>query len=848
MRPINQGSTGNKEGLFLRYPEELQTAKKLKEALDGNEEESQYADPEINSDLTYQPSVATAYDGERLDRYILNEFGKCFGGETNVLMYNGSVKNIKDVRVGDRLMGDDGTERVVLSLIRGSGQMYKIQPNAALWDSYTVADEHELSLVYCANNSKRWAKGDVVDISVRDFLDIKPSFQKLFCLYRKSVNYPEQELDLDPYLLGLWLGDGNRCANTIANPDIEIKEYLYRYASNNGLRVSTDKRGLSHYLATDGTGKKKNKFRNFIFSNNLYQNKHIPEQFLINTREKRLRLLAGLIDTDGYLNKASNCYEITQVNKELALQIRKLALELGYKSNIRIKKTSMKRADGSYYKGEAYRIGIFGYNLHEIPCLVERKKARIVENRHINSRDSLKTCFTINECGIDNYYGFTITGNQRFLLADCQVVHNCEKMSVTDCWDKVKPCLHLDNGLIISGKAVCESTVEEINDDQIQELVEMWNDSNPENTDENGRTISGLWALFISAVDAAKEDEWGFPKKEETLSFLEKQFEALKKAGKLKELASLKRKVPLVIEDALTPSGDQCAFNKENLQEALSHIDFPEKGKEKPTVRGNLMWENGVFDSRVIFEPNPEGRWDFSMLSGPNKYQDNAVGWYGNERIPNNVNIIRIGVDPYDHKEVVDNRKSKGGAVGMLMYDDLKDGAKVNEEGKPFDLGKDWETHQPIFTYYFRQPDPQDFFEDMLMSAVYCGAPVLFENNKQSIRNHFVNRGYSNFIMKRPEGTMSAAQRQAVVTDGIPASENTIQQYYDALDTYISRNANSIKHRDLIVDLLAMNRQNHGKHDLGVAFGWALIAITKKYAEIKTQSEEPEEWFEEYLV
>jgi hypothetical protein len=424
-----------------------------------------------------------------------------------------------------------------------------------------------------------------------------------------------------------------------------------------------------------------------------------------------------------------------------------------------------------------------------------------------------------------------------------------EKMSAVDCWDKVKPCHHIDNGETITGKAVFESTIEEMNDDQISELVDMWNDSNPDNLDENGRTISGLIRLFISATDAAKEDEWGFPKSEETLLFLEKQFAALKAAGKTKELANLKRKVPLVIEDALTPSGDQCSFNKENLQEVLSDIDFPAKGKEKPSVRGNLMWENGNFNGRVIFEPNPEGRWCFSMLAGPNTYQDNKVGYVGPDRVPGNINKIRIGIDPYDHKEVVDSRKSKGGAVGGIMYDDLIDGAKVGEDGKPLDLGLEWETHQPIFTYYYRQPDPQDFFEDMLMSAVYCGAPVLFENNKQSIRNHFVNRGYKAFIMTRPEGTMSAEQRKGMITDGIPASENTIQQYYDAIDTYISRNARSIKLRDLVVDLLGMNRKNHGKHDLGVAFGWLLIAMTKKYPILKEYNEEEkEEWFEVYEV
>lgn len=848
MKPINQGSSGNKEGLFLRYPEEMQTAKKLKDAAENGERESVYEDPEINSDLTYQPSVATAYDGERLDRYILNEFGKCLAKGTKVLMSSGELKCVEDIVEGDSLMGEDGTPRIVKSLIYGNGDLYKITPKAKGWNEWTCSINHILSLKYCANNYKRWKKGEIVNLTITEFLELPIWVQQMFCLYRGYANYDEKETEIDPYLLGLWIGDGNRCTTSIANVDTEVIEYFKDFASKNNYSLKLD--GISYYFSSNDTGKFKNKFRNALFNSNLIKNKHIPNEYLYNSREKRLDLLAGLIDSDGYLNKKKNAYEITQVNKDIAYSIQTLARQLGFKSNIKIKKTSMKRQDGTYFLSTAYRIGIFGYNLYEIPCKVLRKKAERVLDKHLNARDSLKTCFSISKVDDGAYYGFEFYGEKKcHLLEDMQVVHNCEKMSVTDCWDKVKPCLHLDNGLLITGKAVCESTIEEINDEQIGELVEMWNDSNIENRDENGRTTSGLYSLFINALDAAKEDEWGFPKREETLKFLENQFEALKKAGKTKELANLKRKVPILIEDALTPSGDQCAFNKENLQEALSEIDFPDKKDRKPTVVGNLIWENGIFDSRVIFEPNPNGIFEFSVLPGPDTYRDNAVEYYGIEKIPGNVNIIRIGVDPYDHKEVVDNRKSKGGAVGGLMYDDLKDGAKVGPDGRPFDLAKDFETFKPIFTYYHRRDDPQDFFEDMLMACVFTGAPMLFENNKQSIRNHFYNRGYKNFVMSRPEGTMSASQRQQSIVDGIPASENTIQQYYDAIDTYVSRHAKAIKHRNLIVDLLAMNRSNHGKHDLGVAFGWLLIAMTKKYPTPKTNTNQEEEvWYETYNI
>src|SRR5690606_31032739 len=97
-----------------------------------------------------------------------------------------------------------------------------------------------------------------------------------------------------------------------------------------------------------------------------------------------------------------------------------------------------------------------------------------------------------------------------------------EKMSIADCWDKVKPCLHLDNGLEIIGKSLFESTIEEMNDEQLAEIISFWKGSNILDKDENGRTETGMYRLFINSLDAASPDKWGFPKEEDTLAFLKK--------------------------------------------------------------------------------------------------------------------------------------------------------------------------------------------------------------------------------------------------------------------------------------------------------------------------------------
>ncbi len=428
----------------------------------------------------------------------------------------------------------------------------------------------------------------------------------------------------------------------------------------------------------------------------------------------------------------------------------------------------------------------------------------------------------------------------RYILNEFGKVEN---MSVADCWDKVKPCLHLDNGLVISGKAIFESTIEEIDDKQILEINEFYYGSDYTKRDANNRTETGLFSLFINAIDAAKEDEFGFPLKEQTKTFLENQFEALKAKGKLKELAKLKRKTPIFIEDALTPSGAQSAFNKEKLQEALDRINQSDK---EETIRGNFQWENGIQDTRVEFLIDPDGRWEISKLTG---FTDNHVILVDGQRYPGNVSLFRCGIDPFSHKETQDNRKSFGASVGFELYDENKDGKKFTVEAgmkTPIDGGKDFLTHQPILVYMYRHDDPDMFFEDMLMQCVFFGMPANPENNKPGIIKYFENRGYGKFIINKPSEIMG---QQKTVVPGSPASDLSIEQYFNRISSYIYLYNLAIKHKIIVTQLMTMNRANIGKHDVGVAFGWCLIAVfadIPDFADLYQHRSETEqnEWFD----
>lgn len=345
--------------------------------------------------------------------------GKCLGKGTKVLLYDGSLKKVEDISKNELLMGDDSTPRKVLSIARGQEKMYWIHQNKAM--SYRVNESHILSLKRSRNEGTH-KQGDILNITVKDYLEKSNKFKSNYKGYKVGVEFKEKELPLEPYYLGLWLGDGHSFSQRITNVDEEIIGYLNDYATRleSELVVYEQKDRTNNYAIVN-----KNKFTSVEFTTciqtelrtlGVLQNKHIPNQYLINSTENRLQLLAGIIDSDGYYTSEFNCFEIVQKNEDLLNQIKFICDSLGFRTSVRKKKTSIKSIG---FQGEAFRLRIFG-NLNDIPTKVERKKAR-----EWNSKVDWKvTGIKVEYDRIDDYYGFEIDGNRLFLLEDCTVTHN----------------------------------------------------------------------------------------------------------------------------------------------------------------------------------------------------------------------------------------------------------------------------------------------------------------------------------------------------------------------------------------------------------------------------------------
>ena len=270
--------------------------------------------------------------------------GKCLGKNTPIIMYDGSIKLVQDIIVGDLLMGDDSTPRKVLSLARGKETMYKIREKKysyianeeCIGEEYIVNESHILSLVDQSSETS----DQIIDISVMDYLILPKHLQQKLFGYRVPILFQEITVDEDPYYIGFY-------------------------------------------------------------------NTDIPLQYICNCRKIQLELFAGIIDAIGEFHlpnliKIQN--GVKQINEVIFLS-RSLGFKvLQTKSNIFI---------------------ILQNN--PIPF----RKLENIQNQNQNQNQNNTNTENIQEYEIsvekkeiDDYYGFEIDGNRRFVLGDFTVTHN----------------------------------------------------------------------------------------------------------------------------------------------------------------------------------------------------------------------------------------------------------------------------------------------------------------------------------------------------------------------------------------------------------------------------------------
>lgn len=361
--------------------------------------------------------VVTAPDGQ----------GKCLAKGTKVIMFDGTTKAVETLVVDDKLMGPDSLPRTIKALGNGRGPMFWVRQKGAI--DYRTNGDHILSLYVRKEiwngRHKVGARKEYCEITVNDAVKKwSPVHMSRYVQgYKVPISWPEKEVPLDPYFLGMWLGDGRSINGQIFTADQEVIDFLQSYADRMGVRFHSqlDRQGgvVQKCIISNGRGGDRKTVQEpgaILGRMGLIGNKHIPQDYISNSQDVRLRLLAGLIDSDGYYEESGKCYEITQKNEELARQIKLLADTLGFKTNLNSKLATIKDRG---YECVVWRLRIIG-DVTRIPVLVHRKKA---EERLIN-KDWRVTSIQIEADGEDEYYGFVLDGDGLFLLEDCTVTHN----------------------------------------------------------------------------------------------------------------------------------------------------------------------------------------------------------------------------------------------------------------------------------------------------------------------------------------------------------------------------------------------------------------------------------------
>jgi replicative DNA helicase len=354
----------------------------------------------------------------------------CHAKDTDILMFNGQWKKVQDIIIGDKLMGPDSKERNVLNLHRGREQMARIIPKKG--KPFEVNLGHILSLT----NDR---KDEIINISVRDFLKTSNCFQNSYKLYKpRFIDFQDnnKELLIQPYLLGLMLGDGSiRKKNlTFTTFDKVLEDYVeqlpYKKSKmiEGSCRFSSDTdlyRNLEHYNLMD----------------TLSGTKFIPHDYKVSSRENRMKILAGLMDTDGSLSH--HVFDYISKSKQLSHDVFDVASSLGFKCVIAETQKSCQNG----FTGTYWRVTITG-ELQEIPTLLERKQDSKKESIR---KTRAKVAFRIELIGDDDYYGFEVDGDKLYVMENYWVSHNSGKSMIL---------VHLGAQALMQGKNVVYYTLE----------------------------------------------------------------------------------------------------------------------------------------------------------------------------------------------------------------------------------------------------------------------------------------------------------------------------------------------------------------------------------------------------
>lgn len=463
------------------------------------------------------------------DKTIISLQGssRCFAPDTLVRMADGRTNAIANIKVGDRVMNMEGNGfNTVIDIHNGIDEMYCIKQARGV--DYIVNSNHILALRQSRKKSHKVAipgylskekrriemlpfdQEKIYNIDIKEYKTLSNNLRLRYTGFKNTmVNLPETELPIDPYYLGLWLGDG--CSirpYDITNVDKEILSYFYEFAKSLGsYAYQVDK--VTHRIQVCEEGKrgatlkgKTREFRDEFKKLNIIGNKHIPDEYIYNSYNNRMKLLAGLIDTDGNLTKG-NTYVIVQKRRCILDAVLEISRLSGfYSSGIREQVSRMKREDGSVYECVTYKIEINHGDFNGLIKYIRTPRKKVVKRC---GRNYFSTTLSIEPIGVGRYCGFELDNSPYFLLQDGTVAHNSAKTYSVVIFLIISALQNPNTRISVVRKtlpALKGSVLIDFKD--IMDRMQIWEPKQFNKTELIYKLYNGSWFEFFSTDDEQK--------------------------------------------------------------------------------------------------------------------------------------------------------------------------------------------------------------------------------------------------------------------------------------------------------------------------------------------------------
>ena len=451
-------------------------------------------------------------------------------------------------------------------------------------------------------------------------------------------------------------------------------------------------------------------------------------------------------------------------------------------------------------------------------------RKKITANEQLEDIQGLDTTIDWKNTGDNSYDGEKLN-----LLVHDESATWEKPDNILNNWRVTKTCLRLGSKIV--GKCMMGSTSNAL-DKGGDNFKKLYNASDVSKRNRNGQTNSGLYSLFIPMEWNYEGfiDEYGHPvfdtPRDEVLGpdgelidtgIIEHwQNEADGLKGDHDSLNEFYRQFPKTTEHAFRDEAKNSIFNLVKIYEQIDYNE--EMTRTLGITTGNFQWVNGVKDTRVIYYPDPNGRFKISWV--PNQELQNKTIIKNGIKYPGNEHMGAFGCDSYDISGTVDGKGSKGSLHGLT---------KFSMEDAPANS---------FFLEYLARPQTADmFFEDVLMALVFYGMPLLAENNKPRLLYYLRRRGYRGYSMNRPDKVWNKLSTAEKEVGGIPNSSEDIKHAHAAaIEMYIQSHVGQVKEGEFgnmyfnrtLNDWAGFDINKRTKFDASISSGLAIMACNRQ--------------------